>query len=338
LAATLVAALAGCAGLHLAEPPIEDANITAPRDDRQQEMVEDFERRRDLAQYQSAVASWERGDVAGCEALLLSLLARNPNNREARLLLVELYMERQDVAAAEQQLQTLLDENPDDAQTHHAMGLMLEATGRVQEAMVYFRQATQLAPNNRFYAASCRDAEQHDGTRNDAAVSGVPGSAASPACPQDSAPDRLIEIANTGQARGLLQEAAMALEAGRNADVLSLLQGAVAAEPDNPRIPIAASVHLLQYNQTDAAIALLGDALAIHADSAALYRILATAQHHGGDYESAQAALLQALSLDDSNALTYYLMGCTLHEMGQTEAAAANFEQALRLDPRYAAP
>ena len=110
LALTAALAVGGCAGLNALPPPIED--IAPQREERKQEVVEDFEQRRDESQYQAALAAWERGDTRGCEEQLVQLLRRNPNHHTARQALADLYLEGENFPAAEKHYRQLIQDQP----------------------------------------------------------------------------------------------------------------------------------------------------------------------------------------------------------------------------------
>lgn len=83
----LLAPAAGCAVLDLPDPPVAD--IAQKRQQRTEEVVREFESKRDLAEMQAALAHWKQGDVEACEEGLRRLLERNPDHREARLLMAK---------------------------------------------------------------------------------------------------------------------------------------------------------------------------------------------------------------------------------------------------------
>jgi len=126
-------------------------------DRRREAAIKDFEQRRSEMQYRSALSRWNLGDVKGCEAMLSTLLERNPQDRQARRLLADICLERSDPAAAESHLQILLEQDADDAQAHHSLGLLLEETGRLEEALPHLDRAAALEPENDLFALS-RDA------------------------------------------------------------------------------------------------------------------------------------------------------------------------------------
>jgi len=154
----LLACLAGCTAIdkQLASLPDDVAPVRA---EREEEVVQDFERTRDTALYQAALARWRAGDSVASESLLMRLLQRNDQHREARLLLADLYVATNKPNAAEEQLRLLIRRMPNDAQVHHSLGLLLESTGRTEEAVTHLQKAAELAPDNELYALS------HDATR-----------------------------------------------------------------------------------------------------------------------------------------------------------------------------
>jgi Tfp pilus assembly protein PilF len=162
-----VAACGGCAVLQPvstlpAKKLTGGESPTAQRQSRREELVRQFEERRDQAQLSAALDRWKQGDAAGCETLLVQLLQRRPDCREARHLLADLYAARPDAAAAQEELTRLLADFPSDARAHHSLGLLLESLDRPSEALSHFEQAASLEPANKLYSHSrdaCRETE-----------------------------------------------------------------------------------------------------------------------------------------------------------------------------------
>jgi Tfp pilus assembly protein PilF len=152
LAIVLACCLAGCAGSrqHV------DAHSAASAADRQREQaaVQAFEQRRDEAQLQAALDRWQQGDLAGCELRLRSLLARRPDYCDAHLQLAELAWSCQNAVEAEAEYRAALSLAPERADLHHALGLVLEATGRGQEARHHLAQACALDPHSDLYRST----------------------------------------------------------------------------------------------------------------------------------------------------------------------------------------
>jgi predicted Zn-dependent protease len=136
----------------------EEQSRALTPDRRREAAINDFEQRRSEMQYRAALSRWNQGDVEGCEALLLTLLKRNPQDRQARRLLADICLERSDLAAAESHLQILLEQDADDAQAHHSLGLLLAEAGRPEEALSHLERAAALEPENELFALSRRAA------------------------------------------------------------------------------------------------------------------------------------------------------------------------------------
>lgn len=124
---------------------------------RREEAIENFAHRRQSVEYSAALSRWNVGDVAGCEAVLKTLLQRNPGDRQARRLLADVCLERSDLAGAEAHLRALLESDPEDAQSHHSLGLLLEEADLPEESLWHLDRAVALDPHNELYVLS-RDA------------------------------------------------------------------------------------------------------------------------------------------------------------------------------------
>jgi Tfp pilus assembly protein PilF len=137
----------GCASWRqLTEP----SPPTPDRETRAADAIRQFEEHRDAAQYQAALDRCRQGDFARAEAMLTALVARQPNQHDARLRLAEILSARDD-AAAESHFQAVLSVQPDHAEAHHAFGLFLDAAGRLDEARQHFIKAAQLEPENQIF-------------------------------------------------------------------------------------------------------------------------------------------------------------------------------------------
>ncbi len=180
--AMLLAVLAGCTAVEKKLESLPD-DVASVRAEREEKVLDDFERSRNTALYQAALGRWRAGDSVASESLLIRLLQRDDQHREARLLLADLYIATNKPKAAEEQLRLLLKGMPDDAQVHHSLGLLLETIDRTEEAVTHLQEATDLAPDNELYALS------YEATRDDS-------KSPDPACaPSDPNPKRKRGIA-----------------------------------------------------------------------------------------------------------------------------------------------
>lgn len=309
----------GCASLDLPDPPVED--VAEKRQARTEEAVQEFEKQRDFAEFQAALARYQRDDVKGCEEGLQRLLQRNPDHRNARLLMAEVDLATNRAQAAFGQVEEALQAHPNDAQVQYTTGLLLETTGQSAGALAYYRRATELDPNNELYAISYRTALR---ASHQAGISSAPASGL-----QSHGPNGSAGIASAVSPRETIPGDESAGRAG--------YADATQTEPDDPQIPISAAVAALRRDRPDLAVELLQPAARGNCASAQVFRILGVAHYRLGDYRSSQVALQQALWLDKTSALTYFLMGCTLAKLGQFEPAQAHWRQARTIDARYSA-
>ncbi|MEX2175607.1 MAG: tetratricopeptide repeat protein [Pirellulaceae bacterium] len=142
-------AAVGCASGQTQLAP--EPSLSASRAERRGELVEQFEAARDEAQLQAALDRWQQGDVAGCESRLRAIVARRPDWVEPHIYLAELAWSFDNTAEALQQYRAALQLEPQRAELHHALALVLEATGQPGDAQHHFDQASRLEPDNKLY-------------------------------------------------------------------------------------------------------------------------------------------------------------------------------------------
>jgi Tfp pilus assembly protein PilF len=141
--------LAGCASWPGVATP--KAAEVPSRDQRRAEVIQSFEEQRDRAQLAAAMDRWQQGDIAGCETRVRGILARRPTDVDAHVLLAELAFSCHNPAEAEAEYRTALGLAPQRADIHHALALVLEATGRHPEAGVHFVRAAEIEPSSDLY-------------------------------------------------------------------------------------------------------------------------------------------------------------------------------------------
>lgn len=138
----------GCAGWRETLNPRPTVGQT--REERTADAVREFEDRRDSAQLAAAVERIQQGDSQRAEAMLVSIVKRRPDNVLARLRLAEVLWSHND-PCAEEHLRAILTADAANAEAHHALGLLLDATNRSPEARQHFERAKQLDPTNEVY-------------------------------------------------------------------------------------------------------------------------------------------------------------------------------------------
>ena len=158
---TLIATALTIVGCRTMDSQVDDFpdDVAATRVEREEDVIEDFERTRDGALYQSALAQWRDGDAVACESILVRLLQRSDGHRAGRVMLADLYASTGKPKAAEQHLRLLTERNDDDAQAHHSLGMLLEASGKFDQALQHLQKAAELEPDNELYSLSYEAAQ-----------------------------------------------------------------------------------------------------------------------------------------------------------------------------------
>ena len=147
----------GCSVMHTWRQKSEETDVGRLREQRREQVVSDFERRRMQAQLRAAQEHAEH-DPAAAEEILLGLVERDARNIAPRLQLAELYWAHDQLTEAEEQLREALAHAPQRADLHHLLGLVLDAQGREAEGCQLLARAVELDPANELYRASAASA------------------------------------------------------------------------------------------------------------------------------------------------------------------------------------
>jgi Flp pilus assembly protein TadD len=125
---------------------------------RRRDVVAEFDRQRDRAEYQAAFNEWQQGDAAAARETLAPVLTRNPDYREAHLLAAQLDLFDNMPKAALAHARQVLVAHPDDPQAHFETAMALDAMGAVADALPHYEKAARLAPNEDVYQVSYQSA------------------------------------------------------------------------------------------------------------------------------------------------------------------------------------
>ncbi len=352
LLAMVVLACGGCSSLN-GSALAPDVNASTGHDRRKEAMIREFDARRNAVQIQAAEAALDRGDYRESEQTLRAVLQRDGSHRDARLLLAEVLLLTGRHPEAFTQVEHALRDHPADPRVQHAMAVLLDASGRPEEARTFYDRAAELSPEFQQYASAHAAATAEDapaGGWADASQPSVVSSLGPPPEIDRAEPagwDIAVPAAPTGaSAKGgtaphigpepgaMLHAGLRALVEGDVDAARSQFAAATSADPQNPHIPVHAAVTALEHNQPRLAVEVLRPAAERFPETASVHRTLGAAYYRSGDYASAQTALRRALSLDNSNGLSYLLMGYTLEKLGQPSAATQQFERAAAVRPR----
>ncbi len=319
-------AFVGCTAIGQRSPAIE--REPAERQESLTHLVDQYETRRDQATRQAARSRLQAGDEAGAIRMLADLVERSPNDRQARLLLADLYLVAGDREQAHQHLRYVLERDQNDAPALHAMAMLLEANGHTDKAIVLHRRAAEIEPDNQLFQLSWQasrnasDRRPLDDQREDADQGSV----------HSSDFQYLVACTDNPQAQEFMRLAAAAFRTGVIPVAVGELEHAMQADPQNPQIPVNLAQYALRLNQNAVAAVMLDAATRKFPTTATVHRAYGLALYRMGDYTSAETALRKAVSLDNGDALAYFLMGYSLERQGKHAESVASFDQAQTLD------
>jgi tetratricopeptide (TPR) repeat protein len=222
LAVLLLAVLlgGGCASVAKNSPESKDSqsslvagDVRKAREEREQKFMAEFEERRDTAQYHAAMSRLRVGDTSIAQKMLEEIVARNATNLPARLALAEILLEANQPERALELAKYVIERAPQQAAPHHVAGLILEASGRTDEALAHFQQAADLDASNEVYRLSFQTAAE--------AVATAPG---------------LLNQPSPSDVEGTLAAATDALQRGAPEESVRLLSAALKIAPDDVRL------------------------------------------------------------------------------------------------------
>ncbi len=125
-AVVALALVAGCAGLDdfaSKLPKVDDASAREPAE-RREEVLRDFDKHRNYAQFTAAEGAWRRGDLESCRRALASILERDSQHRDALLLTAELDAEAGEVEQAARHLRSAAAAHPDDEEVRRRLAAL----------------------------------------------------------------------------------------------------------------------------------------------------------------------------------------------------------------------
>jgi uncharacterized protein (TIGR02466 family) len=138
---------------------------------------------------------------------------------------------------------------------------------------------------------------------------------------------------NSNAATAALRLAAEHQRAGRLEAACTAYLDAQQSDPNNPQIPAARGVLLLQMGHAGDAAASLQRALALAPDSAELWLTLGNARVRNDEFEAAREAFSRAAKLRPDLAVAHNNLGNVLRRQGRPEEAKACYRKAIDLEP-----
>ena len=215
--------------------------------------------------------------------------------------------------------QHALDVTGDNCVAHNHLGIALEQTGKVREAIGHYEQALQINPDY---------AEAHYDLGSTLAQAG-------------RTPEAIEHLERALQIRPDYAEAHYILGmtlglAGRMPEAIEQLQYALRIKPDLPEAHCKLGIALAQVGKIEDAIGHYEQALRIKPDYAEAHYNLGIALGQMGRIEDAIRHYEQALRIKPDYAEAHCNLGSTLGQAGRMPEAIEHLEQALRFKPDFA--
>jgi Flp pilus assembly protein TadD len=263
----------GCSSIS--KSPLDTEDVRAQRAKRHEQVVAEFEARRDATQYQAALARIRCGDVDEARVILESVLKRNADYLPARLALAEILLEANQPEQALEHAQFVVERAPQEAAPRHVVGLILEAAGRTDEALAHFQQATDLEPANEVYRLSFQTTAE--------AIAG-------PQTPHNQTSPSGIE--------STLAAATEALQRGAPEESVRLLSAALATAPNDSRLLRALGLAHYRRGEYGEAQVVLAKAVSLDTTDPLSYFLLGATLRQMGQTAAADEQTAMAARLD----------------------------------------
>jgi tetratricopeptide (TPR) repeat protein len=211
-----------------------------------------------------------------------------------------------------------LQGNPEAWPAHSNLGLCLQKSGRVAEAMEHYEQALRINPDY---------AEAHNNMGVVLLQSGrVPEAIAQDEQALRLKPDFAEAHNNLGNAL---------LQTGRIAEAIKQYQEGLRLNPDYTETHNNMGNALLQSGQMAEAIEQYEQALQLNPDNVGAHNNLGNALRQSGRMAEAIEQYEQALRLDPDLVETYNSLGLCLQKSGRVEEAIKQYQEALQIKPDY---
>lgn len=286
LSCSCLAALVGCTAIPGSESAV--ANVSTDSRQRRDEIVRDFEQRRDEANYQAALNRYRTDDWEACEEALASLLSRTPNHRLAGLLWVELQLNQSDSQAAAEVAKRLAQAYPDDTEVQDALHRVAAA---------------------RDAATECAECSDGAGCGDERTVASWETMAAdllvqAEAYMQAGDNRRATELARQAQATApddpqvTISATVAALRCGQSSLSVALAEEGVRRFPDCAGLHRALGLSYFRGGNLNASQVSLRQALSLDSQSGLTYFLMGQTLEKMGRREEAKRCLAQAQQLD----------------------------------------
>ena len=259
------------------------------------------------------------GHLVAAAALYERVLGVQPAHADALHLLGVIALQQRQHTVAARHIRAAIQLRDTEASYHSNMGLVLQALGQADAALVSFEEAIRLQPD---YAEAWNNLGRA-------------------LLFQEAYPRALCSFTEAIRLQPDYAEAwnnrGVALYAQRDLDAaVTTLQRACELRPDYAEAYFNLGNVLRARGDLNQAISLFRQAVAIEPELAAAHNNLGTALLTQGEPEAALVSYREVLRLRPGYAEVYFNIGRALQECGVLDAAATAFDQAIHLRPEYA--
>jgi tetratricopeptide (TPR) repeat protein len=254
------------------------------------------------------------------ETLWRTTIARNPGCLMAYNNLGNVLQARGRISEAVEQYEAAISLNPDDAEARNNLGNALLQTGQLPEAMEQYEQALRIRPDYAAAHNNLGDTLLRTGRIPEAIDQYQQASRFNP----DYAPMRY----NLGN---------VLLQTGRLPEAIEQYEQCLRIEPDYPEAHNDLGSALGQTGRWQEAIAQFEQALQIKPDFAEAHYNLGNSLFQAGRVSEAIGQYQQALQIKPDYVEAHNNLGSALGQTGRMAEAREQFEEALRINPDFTA-
>jgi len=253
-----------------------------------------------IRNYSKAENLIELGKYSEAEAYVAKLLAKNPNDIQAKTYLAEIHSAQYKLDGAEKEFKKILEKNPKNPMAHNGLGL------------VYYRRTTSSDMTFRgnmenYYNKALQEFSL--AVKND--------------------PNYYQAYDNTGK---------ILFDAGRLNDAQKYFKKALEIRPDYSKSVENYGRVLFAKNQIDAAIDKYKEAIRLNSKNSSAYCNLGEALIRKGDFSTAIKQLQTSLYLFPNSAPVHDLLGRAYELQGNEAAAISEYKKSFLIKPEYLPP
>jgi tetratricopeptide (TPR) repeat protein len=265
---------------------------------------------------QRAAQHHRAGELEQAEHLYREMLAREPDNADARHRLGLLELAQGRPAAAAEHLQSVVESHPHVALLHHHLGFALSAAGEHQRAVEQFQEAIRL---------DCSVAEVHAALGTSLQALGQIG-------PAKAAYGAALQL-RPGDVTAHFNLATALHAEGNHAEAAGHYRAALAADSGRWQAHDGLAQCLRRLGHLSDAIAHYESAVARRPDSADLHHELGDAWLAAAEPARAEACLRKAMELSPRDVRVMSSLGVALHQLRRCREAKELFLRAGSLEP-----